>query len=82
MERRAGRRRPTRREKIAAKQGSGAGDQGSGARLVAIGHKKPGQAEVIRPDFKTLSPVSREIVTDIAQRMETDPESLYNKVTT
>ena len=48
MGRRAGRRRPTRLEKIAAAKKSG-------KTIVAVGHRKPGQAEVLRPDFKSIS---------------------------
>lgn len=73
MGRRKGRRRPTRREKMTA-------CKKAGIIVVAVGKKKPGRAEVIRPDFRKISPAGRKIVADIARRMNQDPEVLYNKV--
>lgn len=73
MGRRKGRKRPTRLEKIAAAKKSG-------KTIVATGHRKPGQAEVIRPDFKNISLKSRKMIAGIAQCMGKDPKTLYNKV--
>lgn len=63
---RANRRRPTRREKI----------QGGDPRLVAVGHRRPGEAETTRK----ISPEMRELAEAYAGMMNRDPEALYNKV--
>ena len=66
MGKRARRKKPTRREKIAA-----------GGRVVAVGVKRSGQAEIIRPDFNSISQMSRAIVIDIARRTGRAPEEIH-----
>ena len=69
MGRRKGRRRPTRREKMAA-----------GGRVVAVGIKKKGQAEIIKPDFDSISPSSRKIFVNIARCLGRNPQEYYSEV--
>lgn len=79
---RANRRRQTRREKIAAAGNlkSERSDLKEAPRVVAVGHRRPGEAETIRPDFKKISPAMRELVEAYSGVMKRDPETLYNKV--